>query len=130
VPAPQDGYTPADFERVRGLATARGPCAKFKALFASGLELGNAEVKALFTSGQVRPIRVQSEVIRGHSEATQRPSETLSCHQRRSKGSQEHSEAIGGQSETILGNQAHSVALSGNREGAGTHDGYDGHIAC
>ena len=89
-----------------------------------------------------------SEVIRGHSAATQRPSETLSGHQwpfrghsegtqrarrghqRRSKGSQKHSEGIGGQSETILGNQAHSVALSGNREGNGTHDGYDGHIAC
>ena len=55
VPAPQDGRTPAD------LATTHNR---------------NAEVKAFFASGQVRPIRVQSEgtqrALRGHSEGTQR----------------------------------------------------------
>ena len=49
MPAPQDGETPAD-------------CAKSN---------GNAEVKAFFASGQVRPIRVHSEdtrrALRGHS---------------------------------------------------------------
>jgi hypothetical protein len=50
VPAPQNGETPADI------------AAKYN---------GNAEVKAFFASGQVRPICVQSEVIRGHSEGTQ-----------------------------------------------------------
>ena len=51
VPAPQAGDTPADRAKRNR----------------------NAQVKAFFASGQVRPIRVQSEVysevIRGHSEA-------------------------------------------------------------
>ena len=50
MPAPQDGRTPAD------LAAQHN---------------GNAEVKAFFASGQVRPIRVHSEdtrrALRGHS---------------------------------------------------------------
>ena len=50
MPAPQDGRTPADL---------------------AANSNGNAEVKAFFASGQVRPIRVHSEVtrraLRGHS---------------------------------------------------------------
>ena len=92
VPAPQAGDTPADY------------AAKYN---------GNAAVKAFFASGQVRPIRVQSE-------GTQRSSE----------GTQRHAQAIRGHSEAILGNHSHSVALSGNQEGTGTQDGHDGHIAC
>jgi hypothetical protein len=108
VPVPQIGETPADLAATRN---------------------GNAEVKAFFASGQVRPIRVQSEVIRGHqghSEGTQRPSGALSGHQRalrgqsaacrgltrRSEGTQRRSQAIRGLSEAILGNHSQSAALS------------------
>jgi hypothetical protein len=105
VPAPQNGKTPADL------------AAKYN---------GNAEVKAFFASGQVRPICVQSEgtqrALRGHSEAiggTQWPSEgsqrpvsgTQRGHPRRSEGSQRHSQAIRGHSEAILGNHSQSAAL-------------------
>ena len=55
MPAPQGGRTPAD-------------------LAAQGY--GNAEVKAFFASGQVRPIRVHSEAtrraLRGHSPCAER----------------------------------------------------------
>ena len=110
MPAPQYGVTPAD---------------------AAAKSNRNAEVKAFFASGQVRPIRVHSEVtqrsLRGHPEATQRPLEALSGHplrgpsaarrghQRRSEGTQRHSEAIRGLSETILGNHSQSGALSGTQ---------------
>ena len=54
MPAPQNGRTPAD------LANSNG----------------NAEVKAFFASGQVRPIRVHSEdtrrALRGHSPCAER----------------------------------------------------------
>jgi hypothetical protein len=91
VPAPQNGRTPADLARSNR----------------------NAEVKAFFASGQVRPIRVQSEATQMSSGGTQWPSE----------GSQRPSLAI-------IRNQQHSVALSSNQEGAGTQDGHDGHFAC
>ena len=55
MPAPQDGRTPADL------------AARYN---------GNAEVKAFFASGQVRPIRVHSEAtrraLRGHSPCAER----------------------------------------------------------
>ena len=55
MPAPQDGRTPADL------------AAQYN---------GNAEVKAFFASGQVRPIRVHSEgtrrALRGHSPCAER----------------------------------------------------------
>ena len=55
MPAPQDGHTPADL------------AAQYN---------GNAEVKAFFASGQVRPIRVHSEgtrrALRGHSPCAER----------------------------------------------------------
>jgi len=57
VPAPQGGETPADLANYNV----------------------NAEVKAFFASGQVRPIRVQSEVTQRSSEGTQ---SALSGHQR------------------------------------------------
>ena len=54
MPAPQDGDTPADLAQSNG----------------------NAEVKAFFASGQVRPIRVHSEgtrrALRGHSPCAER----------------------------------------------------------
>ena len=54
MPAPQDGDTPADLAKSNG----------------------NAEVKAFFASGQVRPIRVHSEgtrrALRGHSPCAER----------------------------------------------------------
>ncbi len=89
-----------------------------------------------------------SEVIRGHSEGTQRPSGALSGHPRALRGqSAARREAIRGDQRALRGthrpsegtqrpslaiirNQQHSVALSGNQEGAGTQDGHDGHIAC
>jgi hypothetical protein len=93
-PAPQNGRTPADIAK----------------------SYGNAAVTAFFASGQVRPIRVQSEVtqrssegtqraLRGHSEAirgTQWPSEGS---QRPVSGTQRPSEAIRGQSEALTGHQ-------------------------
>jgi hypothetical protein len=109
--APQSGDTPADL-------AAKSNYAK-------------AAVKAFFASGQVRPIRVQSEVtqraLRGHSEGTQRPSGALSGHQRAlrgqsaarrghprpSEGSQRHSQAIN--SEPILGHHFQSAALRRTR---------------
>ena len=123
VPAPQDGETPAD------------RATKYN---------GNAAVKAFFASGQVRPIRVQSEVTQRSSDGTQRASEGS---QRPVSGTQRPSEAIRGHSEALRGthrpsegsqrpslaiirNQQHSGALGGNQEGAGTQDGHDGHIAC
>ena len=130
MPAPQDGDTPADRAKYNG----------------------NAEVKAFFASGQVRPIRVHSEgtrrALRGHPEATQWPSEALSGH---SEGTQKaprgHAEAIRGDPRALRGtqrpskgtqrpplaiirNQEHSAALSGTPEGTGTQDGHKGHIAC
>ena len=55
MPAPQDGDTPAD---------------------RAAKSNGNAEVKAFFASGQVRPIRVHSEgtrrALRGHSPCAER----------------------------------------------------------
>jgi hypothetical protein len=92
VPAPQDGRTPADY------------AARYN---------GNAEVKAFFARGQVRPIRVQSEGTRRPSEGTQR---ALGGHQGHSvairglsEASQRHaerpSEAIRGHSEALTGHQ-------------------------
>jgi hypothetical protein len=94
---------------------------------------GNAAVKAFFASGQVRPIRVQSEVtlrghqrargghqrhsvaIRGLSEASQRHAE------RPSEAIRGHSEALTGHQRALRGHpwpsfaisstQAHSVAI-------------------
>jgi len=91
VPAPQDGKTPANLARSNR----------------------NAEVKAFFASGQVRPIRVQSEATQRSSEGTQR---ALGGHQGHSvairglsEASQRHaerpSEAIRGQSEALTGHQ-------------------------
>ena len=108
--APQGGYTPADYAATHN---------------------GNAEVKAFFASGQVRPIRVQSEgtqlrgtqrLLRGYAEAfrgaqwpsegSQRPvSGTQKGHPRRSEGSQRHSQAIRDHSEAILGHHSQSAAL-------------------
>ena len=55
MPAPQDGHTPADL---------------------AAQSNDNAEVKAFFASGQVRPIRVHSEgtrrALRGHSPCAER----------------------------------------------------------
>jgi hypothetical protein len=115
VPAPQRGDTPAD------LAANHN---------------NNAEVKAFFASGQVRPIRMQSEVpqrssegtqsalrghqghsvaIRGLSEASQRhaerPSEAIRGHSEALTG---HQRALRGhpwQSFAISSTQAHSVAI-------------------
>ena len=131
VPAPQDGKTPADL--------------------AANRFTHNAEVKAFFASGQVRPIRVQSEgtqrssegtqrargghqghsvAIRGLSEASQRHAEAIRGDQRALRGTHRPSEGTQRPSLAIICNQQHSVALSGNQEGAGTQDGHDGHIAC
>ena len=68
----------------------------------------NAEVKAFFASGQVRPIRVHSEVtqraLRGHPEATQRPSEAIRGHSEALRG---HPRALRDHpSETTLGNHS------------------------
>jgi hypothetical protein len=132
VPAPQNGETPAD------------RAAKYN---------GNAEVKAFFASGQVRPISVQSEVLRGHSEGTQRAlgghqGHSVAIHPRALRGqSAARREAIRGDQRALRGthrpsegtqrpylaiirNQQHSGALGGNQEGAGTQDGHDGRIAC
>jgi hypothetical protein len=130
VPAPQDRRTPADL------------AAKYN---------GNAEVKAFFASGQVRPIRVQSEgtqrssegtqrargghqghsvAIRGLSEASQRHAEAIRGDQRALRGTHRPSEGTQRPSLAIIRNQQHSGALGGNQEGAGTQDGHDGHIAC
>jgi hypothetical protein len=129
VPAPQDGKTPADLARSNR----------------------NAEVKAFFARGQVRPIRVQSEgtqrssegtqrargghqghsvAIRGLSEASQRHAEAIRGDQRAVRGTHRPSEATQRTSLAIIRNQQHSGALGGNQEGAGTQDGHDGHIAC
>jgi hypothetical protein len=91
VSAPQTGKTPADC------------AAKYNV---------NAVVDYFFASGQVRPIRVQSEVLRGnqgalrgHSEAirgTQWPSEGS---ERPVSGTQRPSEAIRGHSEALTGHQ-------------------------
>jgi hypothetical protein len=81
VPAPQGGNTPADYATVSN---------------------SNAEVRAFFASGQVRPIRVQSEVLRGHSEATQKPSEAT---QWPSEGSQNQRPSL-----AIIRNQQHTAA--------------------
>ena len=131
VPAPQDGETPAD------------DAAKHNR---------NAEVKAFFASGQVRPICVQSEgtqrssegtqrlrrgghqahseAIRGLSEASQRHAEAIRGDQRALRGTHRPSEGTQRPSLAIIRNQQHSGALGGNQEGAGTQDGHDGHIAC
>jgi hypothetical protein len=130
VPAPQYGETPADC------------AAKYN---------GNAEVKAFFASGQVRPICVQSEgtqrssegtqralrghqrhsvAIRGLSEASQRHAEAIRGDQRAVRGTHRPSEGTQRPSLAIIRNQQHSGALGGNQEGAGTQDGHDGHIAC
>jgi hypothetical protein len=130
VPAPQNGHTPAD------KATNYN---------------GNAEVKGFFASGQVRPIRVQSEgtqmssegtqrALRGHqghsvairelSEASQWHAKAIRGDQRALRGTHRPSEGTQRPSLAIIRNQQHSVALSGNQEGAGTQDGHDGHIAC
>ena len=135
MPAPQSGETPADL-------AAR--CND------------NAAVKAFFASGQVRPIRVQSEgtqlrgtqrLLRGYAEAirgtqwpsegsqrpvsgTQRPSEAIRGHSEALRGTHRPSEGSQRPSLAIIRNQQHSGALRGNQEGAGTQDGHDGHIAC
>ena len=130
VPALQGGNTPADFAAVCN---------------------GNAEVRAFFASGQVRPIRVQSEgtqrssegtqralgghqrhsvAIRGLSEASQRHAEAIRGAQRALRGTHRPSEGTQRPSLAIIRTQSHSVALSGNQEGTGTQDGHDGHIAC
>ena len=115
VPAPQGGRTPADL------------AAKYS---------DNAEVKAFFASGQVRPIRVQSEGTQRSSEGTQRalgghqghsvairgPSEASQRHaERPSEAIRGHSEALTGHQRTLRGHpwpsfaisstQAHSVAI-------------------
>jgi predicted dehydrogenase len=91
VPAPQDGETPADWAAKRN---------------------GNAEVKAFFASGQVRPIRVHSEILRGHHRALRGQAEAIRGTQWTSEGSQRPvsgtqrpSEAIRGQPEALTGNQ-------------------------
>ncbi len=94
-PAPQAGQTPADC------------AARYN---------DNAEVKAFFASGQVRPIRVQSEATQRSSEGTQRALRGLSeairgtqwpseGSQRPVSGTQRPSEAIRGHSETLTGHQ-------------------------
>jgi hypothetical protein len=55
---------------------------------------GNAAVKAFFASGQVRPIRVQSEVLRGHQRALRGHSEAIRDTHRPSEGTQRPSLAI------------------------------------
>ena len=98
MPAPQDGDTPADL------------AAKYN---------DNAEVKAFFASGQVRPIRVHSEgtrrALRGtrrHSEALRGRSEALRGRSEALGGTRRHSEALG----VALGGtrRRHSAALSGH----------------
>jgi hypothetical protein len=71
-----------------------------------------AEVKRFFASGQVRPIRVQSEVLRGHQRALRGHSEAIRGTHRPSEGSQRPvsgtqrpSEAIRGHSEALTGHQ-------------------------
>jgi hypothetical protein len=112
VPAPQDGKTPADRAKYNH----------------------NDEVKAFFASGQVRPIRVQSEGTQRSSEGTQRAlrghqGHSVAIHQRalrgqsgarrghprRSEGTQRHSQAIRGHSEDILGHHSQSAALRRTR---------------
>ncbi len=98
VPAPQDGETPADY------------AARYN---------GNAEVKAFFASGQVRPICMQSEGTQRSSEGTQRLRGGHQGHSVAIRGlseaSQRHaerpSEAIRGQSEALTG---HQRALGGH----------------
>ena len=91
VPALQGGNTPADFAAVCN---------------------GNAEVRAFFASGQVRPIRVHSEILRGHHRALRGQAEAIRGTQWTSEGSQRPvsgtqrpSEAIRGQPEALTGNQ-------------------------
>jgi hypothetical protein len=91
VPAPQDRYKLADLARYNG----------------------NAEVKAFFASGQVRPIRVHSEGNQRSSEGTQRARGGHQGHSVAIRGlseaSQRHaerpSEAIRGHSEALTGHQ-------------------------
>jgi len=107
VPAPQDGETPADLAKSNG----------------------NAEVMAFFASGQVRPIRVQSEgtqralrghqrhsvAIRGLSEASQRhaerPSEAIRGHSEALTGHQRALRGYPWQSFAISSTKSHSVAI-------------------